>query len=148
AALETGVLADQLGTFPALSILGIGVASICSVGQLNWRKVLIRILAFPPTYALIAASLTRSFQFPLFISECLRKLGDLITPLALVSVGFQINFSPRVFNKNWKPLLSGLIYKLVLGPALIAFLFLVVLQASGQKIQITLVEAAMAPMIT
>ena len=42
----------------------------------------------------------------------------------------------------------GLFYKLLLGPALMALLFLLVLGERGTTIQVTIFEAASAPMIT
>ena len=46
------------------------------------------------------------------------------------------------------PLGLGLLYKLVLGPAVIALLYVGMLGGSGTVMQVTLFEAAMAPMIT
>ncbi|HBG15062.1 MAG TPA: transporter, partial [Synergistaceae bacterium] len=42
----------------------------------------------------------------------------------------------------------GLFYKLLLGPAIVALLFIVILGARGPVIQVTIFETAMAPMIT
>ena len=76
----------------------------------------------------------------------LQKLGDTLTPLALASVGFQLQLSH--IKGELKQLSVGLLYKLILGPALIALLYVVLLGGSGQVMQVTLFEAAMAPMIT
>jgi hypothetical protein len=51
--------------------------------------------------------------------------------------------------KDELPALSmGLLYKLVLGPALIAVLYYKICGASGLEIEISVFQAAMAPMIT
>jgi len=47
-----------------------------------------------------------------------------------------------------KPLTAGLAYKLLLGPAIIYLLYVTLLGASGTAVQVTIFEAAMAPMIT
>jgi hypothetical protein len=46
-----------------------------------------------------------------------------------------------------RPLIVGLLFKLVVGPALILLLFLGVLRAQGQILSVTVFEAAMGPMI-
>jgi len=47
-----------------------------------------------------------------------------------------------------KGLSLGLLYKLALGPAILYFVYVVMLGGSGKVMQVTLFEAAMAPMIT
>ena len=47
-----------------------------------------------------------------------------------------------------KPLAAGLGYKLLLGPALIYLLYVTLLGSTGAITQVTIFEAAMAPMIT
>jgi malate permease and related proteins len=46
-----------------------------------------------------------------------------------------------------QPLIVGLLFKLVVGPALILLLFAGVLRAQGQMLGVTVFEAAMGPMI-
>jgi predicted permease len=70
----------------------------------------------------------------------------LMTPLAMLSVGLQLRFDKK--SQHWKFLRLGLFYKLIFTPALIYFLYVVVFDQHSQMIQVSIMEAAMAPMIT
>lgn len=144
--LGVGILADQLGTFMVLSTLGVLVASIYSSGNPSLRDMPRKVLFFPPFQALMLALILRPLPFPDWTVTILRKLADTVTPLALVSVGFQLRFASLDGLKL--RLAAGLGYKLLLGPALLALLYLGVLGLRGPAVQVTLFEAAMAPMIT
>lgn len=144
--LGVGILADQLGTFMALSTLGVLAASLYSSGDRSLKDMPRKVLLFPPFQALVLALILRPVPFPDWAVTILRKLADTVTPLALVSVGFQLRMTSLSGLKL--RLAAGLGYKLVLGPALVALLYLGLLGLRGPVIQVTLFEAAMAPMIT
>lgn len=69
-------------------------------------------------------------------------------PLALFSVGFQLHFDIAVFKKRWLPLALGLSFRLIFFPAFFAFFYLKVLGGSDLVTQVTVLESAMATMIT
>lgn len=144
--LGIGIIADQLGSFMALSTVGILAAVLYSSGAVTPRQMARKVLFFPPFQALVLALLLRPVSFPEWSVQILQKLGSTLTPLALFSVGFQLQFSG--IRKELGPLAAGLTYKLLLGPALIFILYSSILGASGSVIQVTIFEAAMAPMIT
>ncbi len=144
--LGVGILADQLGSFMALSTLGILAAALYSSGDASPRQMMQKVLFFPPFQALVLALVLRPVPFPEWVAVVLRKLADTITPLALASVGFQLRFIS--LNGLRTNLALGLGYKLLLGPILIAVIYLGVLDLRGTAIQVTIFEAAMAPMIT
>ncbi len=144
--IGVGVVADQLGSFLALSTLGILTATAYSSGRVSPRELARRILLFPPFQALVVAVLLRPVAFPEPVTSVLQKLGDTLTPLALASVGFQVRF--RVAHGVLRPLSLGLLFKLLVGPAVLYALYVVALGATGRVIAVTLFEAAMAPMIT
>jgi predicted permease len=144
--LGVGILADQLGSFMALSTLGVLVASIYSSGHPSLRDMPRKVLYFPPFQALVLALLLRPLPFPDWTTMILRKLADTVTPLALVSVGFQLRMTSLAGIKL--QLAAGLGYKLLLGPGVLTLLYLGVLGLHGQTVQVTLFEAAMGPMIT
>jgi predicted permease len=75
----------------------------------------------------------------------LQSLGGTLTPLALVSVGLQLRLES--LRCNIRPLATGLVFKLLLGPAVIAIVYVEWLHVQGQTIRITLFESAMGPMI-
>lgn len=144
--LGVGLIADQLGSFLVLSTLGIVVATVYSAGDVSPRLMARKILLFPPFQALILAFLLIPVPFPEWLNVVLQKLGDTLTPLALASVGFQLRLSH--IRGELKPLGIGLLYKLALGPALLTLLFVGIMGGGGRVMQVTLFEAAMAPMIT
>ncbi len=144
--LGVGLIADQLGSFFVLSTLGIVVATVYSSGDVSPRQMARKILLFPPFEAIILAFLLMPVPFPPWLEAILQKMGDTLTPLALASVGFQLRLSH--IRGELKPLGIGLLYKLVLGPILLTLLFVGIMGAGGKVIQVTLFEAAMAPMIT
>ncbi len=144
--LGVGILADQLGSFMVLATLGILAATLYSSGSASPREMTRKVFSFPPFQALLLALLLRPFTFPNWTTTVLHKLVETITPLALASVGFQLRFtSLRGLRRS---LSLGLGYKLLVGPLLIALLYLGLIGLRGAVMQVTIFEAAMAPMIT
>ena len=144
--LPVGLIVDQFGSFLVLSTLGIAVATICSAGAISAGMMLRKIVLFPPFQALVIAFLLRPVPYPEWLIIVLQRLGDTLTPLALASVGFQLHFAG--IGGELKALSSGLLYKLFLGPALMFMIFVLLLGGSGTTLQVTIFEAAMAPMIS
>ena len=143
--MATGILIDQLGTYLVLSTLGIGVAALYSEGTARASAVVGRIIRFPPLLALILALILMELSYPAWLTDVLRTLAGTLTPLALVSVGLQLHLDEA--HGNILPLAAGLGFKLVIGPAVVAALYVWWLNGHGQTIQITLFESAMGPMI-
>jgi malate permease and related proteins len=140
-----GILIDQLGTYAVLCTLGVFVAVFYSAGNTCASAMARKVLSFPPFQALVLAFLLTPFEYPAQIESLLERLGQTLAPLALLSVGYQVRWGAlrgKVF-----PLSVGLGFKLVLAPLLIVFLFASLLGARGPLIQVTVFEAAMAPMI-
>ena len=144
--LGIGILADQLGSFMVLSTLGIFVATYYSSGSASPRAMARKVLMFPPFQALVLALALRAITFPAWTVTILEKLGGTLTPLALFSVGFQLHLGG--LKAIIKPLTAGLAYKLLVGPAAIYLLYSTLLGATDTVTQVTIFEAAMAPMIT
>jgi predicted permease len=86
------------------------------------------------------------FDFHQCLEIGLLKIGSLMTPLAMLSVGLQMHFDKK--SQHWKFLRLGLFYKLILTPALIYLLYVVVFDQHSRTIQVSVMEAAMAPMIS
>ena len=85
------------------------------------------------------------FEYPVWLDELLKRLGATLVPLALVSVGYQLQLS-HVRGKM-QPMVVGLVFKLVVGPAMILLLFAGMLRTQEQMLSVTVFEAAMGPMI-
>jgi len=144
--LATGILVDQAGSFLVLSTLGVIVAGFYSSGRPDAATVLRGILRFPPFIALVVALLLLPLHYPEWLNVILKRMGDTLAPMALLSVGMQLRLGH--IAGNCCKLVIGLVFKLLLAPFLIYLLYVPILGAHGQAIQVTLFEAAMPPMIT
>ena len=144
--LATAIVADQLGSFFVLSVLGITVAGIYSSGRPTAAQIVKRIALFPPFISLVIALLLIPVEYADWFSALLKRLGDTLAPLALLSVGLQLRLGHVAEHK--RNLVLGLGYKLILAPLFVYLLYVQVLGAQGLTIQVTLFEAAMPSMIT
>jgi malate permease and related proteins len=144
--LGLGILIDQLGSYFVLSTLGILVASVYSSGHSISAKAVIRKIAlFTPFQAFVIALLLMPFEYPIWLGDLFRRLGATLIPIALVSIGYQLQLS-HVRGKA-SALTVGLVFKLAVGPALILLLFAPMLRSDWQVLSVTVFEAAMGPMI-
>jgi predicted permease len=143
--MATGIIIDQTGSFLVLSTLAIIVAGIYSSGRPTAASIVRSILRFPPFIALAVALLLLPVVYPEWLVVVLKRLGDTLAPMALLSVGLQLRLGHLA--GNGQKLAIGLSFKLLLVPLLIFLLYVPLLGAHGQAIQVTLFEAAMPPMI-
>jgi len=143
---SSGIIVDQLGSSLVVSTLGITFAGIYSSGRPTAGEMARRIFLFPPFIATVVALLLIPMEYPAWLTIVLKRLGDTMAPLALLSVGFQLRLGH--IAGNGRNLAIGLAFKLVLVPLVLFLLYVPLLGAHGQAIQITLFEAAMPPMIT
>jgi malate permease and related proteins len=143
--LGLGILIDQLGTYMVLSTLGIMIAVTYAAGDASPAAIAKKILRFPPFQAVLLALALKPIDYPAGAEIVLGKLGATLAPLALVSVGYQLRLGE--LRGRIAALSAGLAFKLVMGPAMIMALFTGALGAGGSAIQVTIFEAAMAPMI-
>jgi predicted permease len=146
--MKTAILVDQPGSFVVLSTLGILVATLFSSGSPNGFHIAKKILFFPPFITFILACVMNilDFDFHEYVEFVLQKIGSTMTPLAMLSVGLQLRFDRK--SQHWKFLGLGLLYKLVITPAMFYLLYVVLLQQHTKSIQVAIMESAMAPMIT
>ena len=100
-------------------------------------------ITFPPFVALVAALLLRPLPFPPALDGALGRLGDLLAPLALISVGLQLRFDAIVDQAR----LLCLGYKLVACPALVVAVLCLQDAAPDMASRVSVIEAAMPPMI-
>jgi len=144
--IVSGIIVDQLGSFLVLSTLGITVAGLYSSGRPTAGEILRRIALFPPFIALAVALLLIPVEYAPWFTALLKRLGDTLAPLALVSVGFQLRLGH--LSEHKRTLTIGLGFKLLLAPLLIYLLYVQLFGAHGLPMRVTLFEAAMPPMIT
>lgn len=146
AALPYAVVYDQFGTFLLLSSFGLYVLARYS-GETppSPRQTLLRMVRFPPLWALAFALTLMPAQPPAWIASGLQHLADAMLPLVMLAVGFSIQL--RLPREELKPLAAGLLLKLLLLPAL-AWPLSWALGLRGQALQANVLESAMPTMIT
>jgi predicted permease len=147
--LKTAVILDQTGSFLVLTTLGIATAAYYSRGANSTIGDMIKkIVRFPPFIAFLIAlmMIPLHLTFEGDLKFVLEKLGALVTPIALVSVGLQLKFERH--SQHWIFLGLGLLYKLILIPTIIYLIYVVMLKGKGQVVEVCLMEAAMPSMIT
>jgi len=152
-ALPIGILVDQLGSFLVLSTLGIFAATTLSPfsgKEFQLSVVLKKTAVFPPFVALFLAIVwgaTGHYQ-PGPMATVLSRLASTLVPLAILAVGMQLKLSREVITRHWRALAMGLSFRLVLMPAFFTLLYMFVFSSRSFSTQVTVLESAMAPMIT
>ncbi|QQR79260.1 MAG: AEC family transporter [Deltaproteobacteria bacterium] len=146
--LPIGMLVDQVGTFLVVSTIGILTAVKYSSGSMSILEVVKRVAFFPSTIAMMILFAMSRFHWdqPEGFNFVVERLSDILTPLALVSVGFQLGFGS--LTRYLGSLTLGLTYKLFLAPGLLSLLYVYLLRTHGLTTQVSIFEAAMPPMIT
>lgn len=146
--IKTLIIVDIPGTVVVLSSLGMLTAITCSNGKKSLKSILFNLIKFPPFIAFLIGLmlLLMNLHFPLAIKEVLGKLMATVSPLALVSVGFQLKIEKR--SKHWKFLILGLLYCLIIWPLVCFVIFCLLFNQSSLPIKVSIMEAAMPPMIT
>lgn len=146
--LETAIIIDQPGTFVVMATMGIIVATLFSRATLSPNAIVKKILFFPPFIAFLIAIFLNLFEidFPQEMQSVFQRIGSTVSPIALIAVGFQLKFERN--SKHWSFLSLGLLFKLILTPLFFFILYKKVLGANGITIDVSIIESAMAPMIT
>lgn len=148
-AVKFGIVIDQLGSYLVLSTVGLFAAALFAdriADSSGGDGRLAKLVRFAPLQAMVAAVVLSPLPLPPWIDTMLLRLGDMIAPLAMLSVGSQLRLGD--LSAHWRALSLGLGFKLVLAPLLLAPLYLGLLPESMREIaRVTVFEAAMAPMI-
>ena len=137
---------DQLGTFIALATYGTFIASYySSKSQISFKIITLKVLTFPPFLSLVLALLLMGVEFHPVISKVLSSFANTIVPIALVAVGLQLQF--KLPREDLKPFSVALFIKLIIAP-IIAIIICKIFDWNNQASIVSIMEAAMAPMIT
>jgi predicted permease len=145
-ALPYAVVYDQFGAFLILSTFGLWVlARYGSDTRPSARDMALRIVKFPPLWALLIGFSVMPADPPSAIVGALQRLSDALLPLAMLTIGLSVKLAlPR---DELKPLACGLALKLALMPAL-AWALVPLLGLHGEMARTTVLEAAMPSMVT
>lgn len=146
--VKIALLIDQGGSFIIVSSVAVIVASIYGLGNKRKRDITRKILLFPPFLFFILAMGMNFLKVEISsdLDSFLRIITMTLTPVALTSVGLQVKMDLQAIRSKF--LWYGLAYKLFLIPLVILFLFKNVFQLEGLILDVSVMEAAMAPMIT
>ena len=107
--------------------------------------MLLRVLKFPPPWALVFGFTLMPAEPPHWIAGALQRLSDALLPLAMLTIGLSVKLAlPR---DELKPLATGLVLKLAVMPAL-ALLLVPLLGLHGDMARTTVLESAMPSMVT
>jgi predicted permease len=145
-ALPYAVVYDQFGAFLILSTFGLWVlARYGHEHKPTAKDMLLRLLKFPPLWALVLGFTVMPAQPPTWLAGGLQRLSDALLPLAMLTIGLSVRLSlPR---EELKALASGLLLKLALMPAL-ATTLVPLLGLHGAMARVTVLESAMPSMVT
>lgn len=148
--LPYAVVADQAGSFLAVTIGGAAVTAIYGgqnavssipLGRAIWQ----RLVKFPAVYALLlGVGVGALGGWPAALDEMLLRLGGTLTPLALFSVGLQ--FSLRLGPGRRAAVAAGLGWKLVAAP-LVVYLMGAAAGLGETMLAVGVLQAAMPPMV-
>ncbi len=148
--LKLGILMSQSGTFLVCSTVGIATVSTYATngGKVNWQRILKDMLLFPPFSAFCLALILKStgYQHPSVLADVLAKIGSTLNVVALISIGLQMNFS--ALNRQSKPLILGLFFKLILAPLIIFLIFVGIFKQQGVAVQVSILGTALGSMNT
>ncbi|AWW30957.1 AEC family transporter [Echinicola strongylocentroti] len=146
--LKIALLVDQAGSFIIVSSIAIIVASIYGQGKKRKRDVTKKILTFPPFIFFLIAIGMNIFHVQLsgMPQEILEAFAATLTPIALIGVGLQVKINSSTLSSIH--LWYGLGYKLLVIPVLIFFAYRLVLSPDNILYKVSVMETAMAPMIT
>jgi len=146
AALPYVLIYDQLGSFIALSTYATFVSIYyTNHTTINAKAILKKIITFPPLVTLILSLPFVGVAFHPAILHTLATLANTIVPLALVSVGLSLRL--KLEREDIAPFFTALGVKIVLAP-LVAFALVWIFGWGGLAADVSILEAAMGPMIT
>jgi predicted permease len=140
--LKVAVVCDQI-TFLLLSTAGVAISISHGEGERK-RSILAELFRFPPFLGFLTALLAPGLVSYGSLPDLWKPLADTIVPVALFSVGAQLEVRPSAFDR-W--LAAGVAFKLLLAPAAMLLLLWGV-GASGLPARVTVMEAGMASMAT
>jgi predicted permease len=141
-AIKYAIIYDQLGSFLFLAIYAAIIVAIYSGQQVNLVSILKRVFTFVPFITLIVSLVVGEVSY---IEPILEPLSHMLTPLAMISVGYMLrigfDFSKRVFAIT-------LFVKLLAIPLVIFVGFKAIGIGDSLAIRASLLESAMPTMIT
>ncbi|MEN1972384.1 AEC family transporter [Luteimonas sp. MJ204] len=145
-ALPYAVVYDQFGTFVMLSTLGLVVLARYGGDEPpTARMIALRIVRFPPAWALVFGLTLMPEHPPAWIAAALGQLAGVMLMLVMLAVGLTVQL--RLPRDEVRPLALGLVLKLAVLPAL-ALALALGLGLEGDMRRVAVLESAMPTMVT
>jgi len=145
AGLPYTLLYDQLGSFLILSTIGVVTLAVYTAQHPSPRRIIRGILLFPAFLALVASFFLMGISFPSWVAAPLNLLAASLSPVAMIAIGLQLRL--RFATHETVPFVTAMLFKLILAPALLLFIF-VLLGQKSLAAQVSVFEAGMAPMVS
>ena len=146
--MPIALLIDQGGSFLLVSSLSIIVGSLYSHERGKLSSIPLKIITFPPFGFLMGTLVMSILEIPTpeFLMPLLKLIGRTMAPLALFAIGlkFSLDFESLKSKYFW----YGMGYRLILAPFLVWLLYRNFLSTEDLTFKVTVLESAMAPMIT
>ncbi len=143
--LSTAIIIDQIN-FMVFSSLGLIIAlKATDTESLNISFIIKKIIKFPPFIGFILSLILPNFIDISPLNYLFDKLSGTVSPLALFSIGLQLNFY------QWKAEINNIsfaiFYKLIIAPLLV-YLFVINFQINGIIANISVFESAMPSLVS
>lgn len=137
---------DQLGTFLAFAIYGTFIVSLyTSKTKVTFKLITFKVLTFPPFLCLVISLFFVGVEFHPTITKILEAFALTTVPVALVAAGLGLQLKLPI--EDIKPFSVALFVKLIFAP-IIAIVVCKIFAFDGLVATVSILEAAMAPMIT
>lgn len=145
AAVPIAVLSDVFGTVLQLVLVGFPVARHFGRrgAKLTVWRLVTELATFPALIAAVVALAVPAAAVPVPVSEWLAAIAKMVSPLIMLSVG--ISLRPRAIAHGAPALLALAAIRLLVAPALVAWLGPVVLD--GNALRVAVLEAGMPSMM-
>ena len=140
------IIYDQLGTLMIMVTYGSLILALYGRERsVELSEVVRRMLLFPPTIALVVGLAARCWPYPEKLAQALQDVSITLVPVVMTAIGLQMRLKlPRRFLA---PLGFGLAVKLIVAP-LVALLVCRMSGFTGMAVDVSILEAAMPPMVT
>ncbi|WP_224963121.1 AEC family transporter [Geomonas subterranea] len=141
------IIYDQLGTLLIMVSYGSLILALYGKdgGSVNLVAMVRKMLFFPPTIALMAGLVARSWPYPEKLAQGLQNVALTLVPVVMTAIGLQMRL--RLPRRVFGPLAFGLAVKLLAAP-LSALLVCRLAGLGGMVVDVSILEAAMPPMVT
>lgn len=143
--LKVAILCDQSTFIVMATFATITAMRLSPHIEFKLNKAIKKIISFPPFLALLTSLILPLFMDINPINPILSAIAVTMVPLAIFSVGFQLDI--KAWKANIRLISLSLFYKLFLAPFIILILCYVA-QVHDLTGKVALLEAGTAPMVT